>query len=166
MATSGCSGDQLGLALLVEHHLHQQPGNEKMLASLDSAAETAWQMGQLDRLTTSELLARLHQRSGPWMLGLLRGAEEKAGPALGTFHRGDPLVCAGLASRLKWIIARDSTRQRLNNPDFSSDPGVLAQELLGIINDTIDRGTPAVGFTAGLTCLLEHGLRASMETRQ
>ncbi len=157
---------QLGLSLLIEHKQHGQPSPQRIQRTNDSASEGAWRSGQLDLLTTGELLTRLSLRPGPWVLGLtLRHPKRKQFQA-GTFHRGDRMTCAGLAGHLGWQVAREALRYRMRQKAVPSKPTDAVRDLTEMIMISIDDRCPRVMFNCGLPILLEHALLATMESKR
>ncbi|MBI1338457.1 MAG: hypothetical protein GC164_16060 [Phycisphaera sp.] len=158
--------NQLGLSLFIEHELHGLPVPERIKRTGDQASEQAWQNGQLDLLTTDELISRLYQRPGPWVLGLMRQAPKEQHLQAGTFYRGDPIACAGLAGHLGWLIAKNVLHNRLRRCERSSEPIDAVRDLVDLITSRIDDGHPQVLFISGQSILLEHALRATLKSRR
>ncbi len=163
IAMHGPFNDQLGLSLLIEHELHYRPDPERIRRTHDPAGEQAWRLGQIDLLTTNELIDRLYHRPGPWVLGLTRQDPKDKRMQIGTFYRGDPMVCAGLAGHLGWLVAHGALRKRLLQQGVSSDPIYAVRNLTKLINHYLNDGCPQVLFTAGFPVLLEHALHATLE---
>ena len=166
VAFTGPFHDQLGLTLALEHELHSGAEPDQIGRDADAAADAAWRSGELAMLTTPELLDRLHCRPGPWVLGLICQRPRRHGLQVGTFYRGDPFTCAGLAGHLGWMVARAALRNRQRQPDVSPEPEDTVREVLDVLERQVEDGVSWISFMSGLPILLEHALWSAMEQRR
>lgn len=161
VASSGRWTERLGLAVALEHQLHHELDARMPAHRSDPAAKAAWASGQLELLTTDELLARLQHRAGPWMLGLSREGQRDRRLSFYSLWRGDSLMCAGLASRLGWPIAHHCVLHRLNHAERPPGGKAAAQDLLAVLAHYVDRGYAQMAWVSGMARLLEHAMLAA-----
>lgn len=161
VASSGRWGERLGLAVALEHQLHHEPDARMPAHRSDPAAKAAWARGQLELLTTDELLARLQHRAGPWVLGLSREGRRDRRLSFCSLWRGDSMLCAGLASRLAWQIAHHSVLHRLNHSDQPPSAKAATEELLAMLAHAVEQGYAQTAWVSGMARLLEHAMRAA-----
>ncbi len=129
----------------------------------DEACDAAWRRGQIEMMTTGELVARLHQRHWPWVLGVALRKREQGRLFFRTTGRGDVLLRAGLAGRLTWHIARRCVRDALAGAATTADRQMLVASILRNLDGHIRAGFVGPDFELAVTRTLEHAIRMVAE---